>query len=153
MRNSSNTPQENPNKSRYLLKLAATVAICATLGSCSTSTEKIQKQEERVAELTYELEQQAKNYHEVARQQNIQIDLRNEWADATINQEIGYSTDRGNDYDKKIAKTKKKLAKAQKKLAKLKEEYNVTTTSNPNYDKLNPTKYDYIPEEYERSKK
>ena len=153
MRNSSNTPQERPNKFLWLWKLATTVALCLTLGACSSPAEKIQKQKEIVAELTHKLEQQSKNYHEVARQQNIQIDLRDEWADATINQEIWYATDRGNDYDKKIAKTKKKLAKAQEKLDKLEEEYNITTTSTPNYGKLNPIKYDYIPEEYKRSQK
>lgn len=150
-----NTSLEQPNLSpKKFHNTVLVLLLSAALWGCSTPAEKIQKQQEEVARLEYKLKQQSKNYHNVARQQNIQIDLREEWADPTINQEIWYATDRANDYDKEIEKTKKKLAKAQEKLAKLREEYNVVASpSNSNCSKLNPNKYDYIPEEFNRASK
>ena len=127
--------------------IIATIALI--LSGCSTKEEKLQKQIAEVQRLEYALKQQAENYRQVADQQNIQQDLKDEWADPTINQEIWYSLDRASAQDKKIAKTKKKLQKAQKKLAKMKEDINNVTSTD---ERLNTSKYDYIPQEFERSK-
>ena len=124
--------------------IVATIALI--LSGCSTKEEKLQKQIAEVQRLEYALKQQSKNYHKVAEQQNIQQDLKNKWADLTINQEIWYSLEWAIKQDKKIKKTKKKLGNAQKKVAKMKEKwYGITST---NSGKLNPKKYDYIPKEY-----
>ena len=129
------------------------VALSLTLGACSTPAEKIQHQRDKVNRLEQLLIQQSKNYHEVAKQQNIQIDLREEWADQTINQEIGYATEWALDYDEKIKKTKEKLAKEQRELDEMEEKYGIpTNSSTPIHWRLKQTKYDYIPEEYNRSR-
>ncbi len=133
-------------------------AIITTLGlalsSCSSKEEKFQKQVEKVQQLEYELKQQAENYHYVATQQNIQQDLKDEWADPTINQEIWYSLDRAEDQDEKIARTKEKLSEAQRELARMKEEMQDTREINNERLKrrLKTDKYDYIPEEFKRSR-
>lgn len=119
--------------------------IALVLGGCSTKEEKLQKQINKVQRLEYALKQQSENYRQVAEQQNIQQDLKDGWADPTINQEIWYSLDWAETQDGKIYETKKKLGKAQKKLAKMREDWYGTTSSG---GKLNPEKYGYIPKEY-----
>lgn len=154
MNNSINSAKEKTNsqqRNSLLTRLWTIVAISLALSSCSSPQERIQKLENEVAALEHTLLTESTNYGEIAKQQNIQIDLRDEWADQTINQEIGYATERALSYDSKIAKTKEKLAKKQKKLANLKEKYIVSTTQTSQQERLNPTKYNYIPEEYRRS--
>jgi len=164
MNNSINTFNKEISKSSQskaiiaavLFSLGVTLTGCDSPWGCSP-TERIQRQQNRVEQLTHELIQESENYKEVARQQNIQIDIREEWADATINQEIWYATDRAKDYDKKIAKTKKKLARAQRRLDRLEEKHGVsssptTNSSSSNIGRLNSQKYEYIPEEFKRSK-
>lgn len=164
MNKSINTPCKEISKSptskaiiaAVLFSLGVTLTGCDSPWGCSP-TEKIQRQQNRVEQLTHELIQESENYKEVARQQNIQIDIREEWADATINQEIWYATDWAKDYDGRIAKTKKKLARAQRRLDRLEEKYGVsssstTNSSSSNIGRLNSQKYEYIPEEFKRSK-
>jgi len=123
--------------------------------SCSSNEEKYQKQLEKVQELEYKLKQQAENYHDISTQWKIQEDLKKEWADKTINQEIWYSIDRTRDQDKEISETKEELAKAQKKLAEMKEDLNYTRAKDQSkYNDIpNPDKYNYIPEEFKRGRK
>lgn len=166
MNNSINTScekknQPSNNRSKAIIA-AVLLSLNVALAGCESPfwvspTEKIQRQQNRVEQLTQELLKESENYKEVARQQNIQIDIKEEWADATINQEIWYATDRAKDYDWRIAKTKRKLARAQKRLNRLEEKYGVsssqtTNSSNSNIGRLNSQKYDYIPEEFNRSK-
>lgn len=164
MNNSINTLNKEISKSSQskaiiaavLFSLGTTFTGCDSPWGCSP-TEKIQRQQNRVEQLTHQLLKESENYEEVARQQNIQIDIREEWADATINQEIWYATDWAKDYDAKIAKTKKKLARAQRRLDRLEEKYGVsssstTNSSSSNIGRLNAKKYEYIPEEFKRSK-
>lgn len=155
MNNSINQLNEKTSsqpKKLSLSRLWTIVAISLALSSCSTPQERIQKLEAEVAALEHTLLTKSEHYSDLATQQNIQIDLREEWADPTINQEIGYATERAQNYDSTIAKTKKKLAKKQKKLNELKEKYVVSTTQSTQQERLNPTKYNYIPEEYRRSR-
>ena len=164
MSNSINTFNKEISKSSQSKAIiaAALLYLGVALSGCDcpfwrSPTERIQRQQNKVEQLTYQLLQEQENYNEVARQQNIQVDIRDEWADATINQEIWYATDRAEDYDWKIAKTKKKLARAQKRLNRLEEKHGVSpsstrSSSSSNIGKLNPKKYDYIPEEYRRSR-
>jgi hypothetical protein len=165
MNNSINTScekknQPSNNRSKAIIA-AALLYLSVALSGCDypfwwSPTERIQRQQNKVEQLTYQLLQEQENYNEVARQQNIQVDIRDEWADATINQEIWYATDRAKDYDWRIAKTKRKLARAQKRLNRLEEKYwissSTTNSSSSKIGKLNPKKYDYIPEEFNRSK-
>ena len=130
--------------------IIATIAL--TLSSCSSKEESYQKQVKEVQQLEYELKQQAENYRYVATQQNIQQDLKEEWADATINQEIWYSLDRAEKQDENIAKTKKKLSEAQAKLARMKEKMQEVDQSERLNSRLKTDKYDYIPEEFKRSR-
>lgn len=164
MNNSINTPCEEISKSSQSKAIIAAVlfSLGVTFTGCDSPwgrspTERIQRQQNRVEQLTHELIQESENYKEVARQQNIQIDIREEWADATINQEIWYATDRAKDYDWRIARTKKRLARAQRRLDRLEERHGVsssptTNSSSSNIDRLNSQKYEYIPEEFKRSK-
>ena len=56
--------------------IIATIALI--LSGCSTKEEKLQKQIAEVQRLEYALKQQAENYRQVADQQNIQQDLKDE---------------------------------------------------------------------------
>lgn len=164
MNNSINTSNREISKSSQSKAIIATVlfSLGVTLTGCDSPfwcspTEKIQRQQNRVEQLTGQLLQESENYKEVARQQNIQIDIKEEWADATINQEIWYATDWAKDYDARIASTKRKLARAQRRLNRLEEKYgtsssSTTSSSSSNIGRLNSQKYDYIPEEFNRSK-
>lgn len=159
MNNSINTSREEIQQSSPSKAIITAVlfSLGVTLSWCYSPTERIQRQQNRVEQLTHELLKESENYWEVARQQNIQIDIREEWADATINQEIWYATDWAQDYDKKIARTKRKLARAQKRYATLQEKYGSTYSATPNSStynvgRLNAKKYEYIPEEFKRSK-
>jgi len=163
MNNSINTSNREISKSSQSKAIIAAVlfSLGVTLTGCDSPfwcspTEKIQKQQNRVEQLTHQLLQESENYEEVVRQQNIQIDIREEWADATINQEIWYATDRAKDYDWKIGRTKRKLARAQRKLDRLEERYGIswstTSSSSSQIERLNAQKYKYIPEEFRRSK-
>jgi hypothetical protein len=67
------------------------------------------------------LQKQAENYRIVAGEQNIQQDLKEEGADLSINQEIGYALNYADDQDVAIAKTKRKLNRAQRRLARMQE--------------------------------
>lgn len=139
--------------SKWIRNAATIASICLALTSCSTKEEQYQAQLEKVQELEYTLKQQAKNYHDVSTQWEIQENLKKEWADQTINQEIWYSVERTRDQDREIAETKEELAKAQKKLAKMEEELaHERASKQVEYkDVPNPNKYDYIIEEFERT--
>ncbi len=142
-------------KASRALKSGATIAtICLTLTGCLSDQEKLQRQTDRVKQLEHELIQQSKNYNMVASQENIQQDLKDEWADLTINEEIWYSHEWADDQEVQIAKTKKKLNKEQRKLARMREKSwkPNSTTVNFNEERLNPEKYEYIPEEFRRSR-
>lgn len=144
------------NKFSKWIRNAATIAsICLILGSCSSNEEKYQALREKVQQLEHTLKQQTKNYHEVSTQRQIQENLKKEWADPTINQEIWYSIERTRDQDKEIAETKEKLAKAQRELAKMEEEINYAKAEKQvEYtDVPKPDKYKYILEEFERTEK
>lgn len=54
------------------------LALALTFSGCSTPVEKIQKQEEKVKQLTSEYLVKADHYEEISTQQNIQIDLKEE---------------------------------------------------------------------------
>ena len=140
---------------RGIRNAATILAISFTLTNCSSPEEKYEKQLQKVQELEYALQQQERNYHSVASQWEIQDGLRKEWADPSINQEIWYSIDRAKDQDKEIYETKKELAKAQRKLAKMKEEIEFREARRvaEHSETLNPNKYEYIPEEFKRSRK
>ena len=159
MNNTINTSNREISKSSQSKAIITAVlfSLLVTLDWCYSPTERIQRQQNRVEQLTGQLLQESENYKEVARQQNIQIDIKEEGADATINQEIWYATDYAKDYDAKIASTKRKLARAQRRLNRLEEKYwtsssSTTSSSSSNVGRLNSNKYDYIPEEFRRSK-
>ena len=155
MNNSINQSSEKANpqpKKLSLSRLWTILAISLALGWCSSPQEKIHKLESEIAALEHTLITESKHYDDVTRQQNIQIDLREEWADPSINQEIGYATERAQSYDSKIEKTKKKLAKKQRKLNNLQEKYSIEVTWNSMQWRLKPGKYEYIIEEYNRSR-
>lgn len=152
---------KKPRTSTKLYDAIIIGAIALILSSCWSKEENYQKQLQKVQELEYKLKQQSENYRQVSLQQNIQQDLKQWWADPTINQEIWYSLDRAEDQDEKIAKTKKALSKAQKKLAEMSEDLaNDRQESKTNEQRqterlntrLNPGKYGYIDEEYKRSR-
>jgi len=142
------------NFSKKIRDATILVTIALTLSGCWSKEENFENQVKKVQQLEYELKQQAENYRYVATQQNIQQDLRDEWADATINQEIWYSLDRAEEQDEKIAETKEKLNEAQKELARMKEEMRDIRQTNSDRLKtrLKIDKYDYIPAEFERSR-
>ena len=154
MREASSNLLSTKKLTKWIRDTATIFAIGLALSSCSTPQEKYEEQLQKVQELEHSLKQQAENYHRVAVQENIQQDLKDEWADATINQEIWYSLDRANDQDKNIAKTKEKLSKAQRELARMQEE--MQNIEQINEERLNQRlktdKYDYIPEEFKRSR-
>ena len=165
--NVSSAPSSNPRKEgkNSFSRLAIIFAIALTLSGCSNPQKEYKKCSKEVTELTALYEQQAQNYEEVATQENIQQDLKNEWADPTINQDIWYSHDRANDQDKNIAETKKQLSKAQRNLAKAKEDLakaeavkkkeeaeREASKKESNKQKLNPHKYDYVKEELKRGR-
>jgi hypothetical protein len=54
------------------------LALSLTLNACSSPQEKIKKLEQEIESLQHTLETQSDNYYDVATQQNIQIDLRDE---------------------------------------------------------------------------
>lgn len=136
------------------LKSSATIAtICLTLTGCLSDQEKLQRQTDKVKQLERELIQQSENYGIVATQENIQQDLKDEWADLSINEDIWYSHEYADDQEIKIAKTKKKLNKEQRKLARMWEKsWKPSNTVNFDEERLNPGKYEYIPEEFRRSR-
>lgn len=139
-------------KASRALKSSATIAtICLTLTGCLSDQERLQRQTEKVKQLERELIQQSENYNIVATQENIQQDLKDEWADLTINQEIWYSHEWADDQEIQIAKTKKKLNEEQRKLARMREKsWKPSNTVNFDEERLNPGKYEYIPEEFKR---
>lgn len=139
--------------SRTFRNSAAVVAICLALAWCQSPEEKLQRQTDKVKQLERELIQQSENYGIVATQENIQQDLKDEGADLSINQEIWYSHEWADDQEIKIAKTKKKLSKEQKKLATMREKsWKPSNAINFDEKRLNPEKYEYIPEEFRRSR-
>ena len=156
-------------------RLTAILAVTLTLSGCSNSQQDPQqdiqqeyinsKEEEKkasreVTELTAKWEQQRQNYEEVSKQENIQQDLKEAWADPSINSSIRHSHDRANDLDKDIAKTEEELSEAQIKLAKAKEKLAMAEAvkkeeeakrEEANKQRLNPHKYDHIKEQQKRS--
>ena len=72
---SSNPREEGKNS---LHRLAIIFAIALTLSGCSNPQKRCEKYSKEVTELTALYEQQAQNYGEVANQENIQQDLKNE---------------------------------------------------------------------------
>lgn len=132
------------------------LALCATLTWCQTKEQKIERQARKVAELEYMLQKQSENYHRVYIQENVQQDLKQEWADPTINQEINYSLNWAADQDVAIARTKQRLNRAQRKLARMQEQWWwAHYDQQSNEERLNTRledKYDYIKEEFERSR-
>ncbi len=146
-------PTLNQKVSRTFRNSAAIVAICLALAWCQSPEEKLQKQAEKVKQLERELIQQSENYSYVATQENIQQDLKDEWADLTINQEIWYSHEWADEQDVKIENTKKKLYEEQKKLATMLENsWKPSNTANFNEERLNSKKYKYVSEEFWRSR-
>lgn len=138
---------------KWFRNIATALAISLTLTNCASPEEKYERQVQKVQELEYKLMQQQKNYHDVATQWAIQEDLKKNWADQTINQEIWYSIERTHDQDQEIFDTKEDLAEAQRELATMKEEMDFRNRAISEYsEKPNPHKYDYIPEEFKRSK-
>ena len=134
------------------------LAWCLWLSSCDAI---IDHQAGRVAKLRRTLEKQWQNYDIIAGQQNIQQDLKQEWADPTINQEIWYALDWADNQDGKIARTKRRLRRAQKNLMWMQEHRWNKKWSTIMWDdaveeqrlnsRLPRWKYDYIDEEYRRS--
>lgn len=143
-----NTPQRARNA-------GIIASICLALTACSSKEEQYQAQLQKVQELEYALKQQSDDYHDVSTQWEIQENLKKEWADKTINQEIWYSINRTRNQDKEIAKKKEELSKAQKKLAKMKEDIDFEEAKRfaERSDVPNPDKYNYIKEEFERAEK
>ena len=88
MREASSNLLSTKKLTKWIRDTATIFAIGLALSSCSTPQEKYEEQLQKVQELEHSLKQQAENYHRVAVQENIQQDLKDEWADATINQEI-----------------------------------------------------------------
>jgi len=152
MRETIDTPHNNSTNN--FRNLAISLAICTALGSCWSRESKLNSQEQKVAQLEYKLQKQAENYHKVYVQENVQQDLKAQWADGTINQEISYSLDYAAKQDEKIARTKKRLNRAQKKLTRMQERWWAASFTQPYPDGLNTRltdKYNYIPEEFSRT--
>lgn len=153
-------------KSNKLHNIAIIAAMILALSSCTSKEEQYEKQLQKVYELENEihglqnkLTEQANNYEMVSIDENLQQDLKRNWADPSINQEIWYALDRASERDKEIAETKEDLGEAQSKLAKAKEKLamlkweleNDRQIQSKKLDtRLNPDKYDYI-KEYEKS--
>jgi len=152
MRKTIDTPDSNSTNKTFR-NLAICAAIWMALTSCWSRESKINSQQKKIAQLEYKLQKQADNYHKVYIQENIQQDLKAQWADNSINQEIGYALNYADKQDKKIARTKRRLNKAQKRLSHMQERWWVSDSSKFNPDELNTRltdKYDYISEEFER---
>ena len=157
MRETLNTTNSTNKFTKWIRNASMILALCAVLAWCESMETRIEKQTRRVAELEYMLQKQAENYHRVAIQENIQQDLKEEGADHSINQEIGYALNYADDQDVAIAKTKRKLNREQRKLARMIERsWWVVYDQKSNEERLNhrlkTEKYDYIPEEYKRSR-
>lgn len=153
--------EKGPNKPRseklirWIRDTATIFAISLVLTNCTSSPEeRYQRQQQKVQDLEYRLKQLQENYYNVSTQWEIQENLKKNWADPTINQEIWYSIQRTKDQDKEISKTKEKLAIAQRDLARMKEEidFRNSRTTVEHSEKPNPHKYDYIPKEFERNR-
>lgn len=138
-------------KSIKRIRNTLAIATVLTLTNCSTPEEKYEKQLQKVQQLEYKLKQLQKNYYDVSTQREIQEDLKKNWADSSIDQEIWYSIERTEEQEKKIEETKEDLAEAQKKLASMKEEAEISRIK-ASTKKPDPHKYDYIPKEFERSR-
>lgn len=154
-------------KSNKLHNIAIIAAMILTLSSCTSKEEQYEKQLQKVYELENEvnglrnkLAEQANNYEMVSIDENLQQDLKRNWADASINQEIWDALDRASEQDKEIAETKKDLGDAQSKLAKARENLamleweleNDRQIQSKRLDtRLNPDKYGYIEKETKRN--
>lgn len=156
MRETPNTTISENKITKWIRDTGMILALCATLTWCQPKETRIERQTRRVAELEYMLQKQSENYHRVYIQENIQQDLKEEWADLTINQEIDYSLNWAADQDVAISKTKRRLNRAQRKLARMQEKWWwAIHDKKSNEERLNirlDDKYDYIPEEFERSR-
>ena len=152
MRKTIDTPDSNSTNKTFR-NFAICAAIWMALTSCWSRESKINSQQKKITQLEYKLQKQAENYHKVYIQENIQQDLKAQWADNSINQEIGYALNYADKQDKKIARTKRRLNKAQKRLSHMQERWWVSDSPKFNPDELNTRltdKYDYISEEFER---
>ena len=83
--------------------------------------------------------------------------MKEEGAHHSINQEIGYALNYADDQDVAIAKTKRRLSREQKRLARMLERWWWVIYDNESKERRSNTrmdehKYDYIPEEYRRSR-
>ncbi len=140
---------------RWVRDAATVFGISLALISCDETTQDLyQRQLEKVQQLEHKLLKQRENYYNVSRQWEIQEDLKKNWADPTINQEIWYAIQLTEDQDQEIERTKKELEEAQRELARMKEEIDFVGSKNTvEYNKKpNPDKYDYILEEFKRSR-
>lgn len=131
---------------RNWLKIkATTMALLLTLTGCGKIEElRIKHLEQKVKRLEATLEMQADNYGSIADQHNVQLNIREEWADETINQDIFLSWELGLHKDDDISETTTEYRAAKKKLMELKEKQGKWS---PNYTdpawKMNPKKYEY----------
>ena len=156
MRETANTTNSANKFTKWIRDASMILALCATLTWCQPKEARIERQTRKVAELEYMLQKQSENYHRVYIQENIQQDLKEEWADLTINQEIDYSLNWAADQDVAISRTKRRLNRAQRKLARMQEKWWwAAYDKKSNEERLNTRlddKYNYIPEEFERSR-
>ena len=154
-------------KSNKLHNIAIIAAMILTLSSCTSKEEQYERQLQKVYELENEvnglrnkLDEQRNNYEMVSIDENLQQDLKKNWADPSINQEISDAHDRASEQDKKITETKKDIGDAQSKLGKAREKLamleweleNDRQIQSKRLDtRLNPDKYDYIEKETKRN--
>ena len=154
-------------KSNKLRNVAIIATMFLALSSCTSKEkqyenqlEKVHKLENKVNWLQNKLIEQSNNYEMVSIDENIQQDLKRDWADVSINQEIWDALDRASEQDERIAETKEELAEAQADLIEAREKLaelwwelkNDTQTQNERLNtRLNPEKFGYIEEEFEKS--
>lgn len=153
-------------KSNKLRNVAIIATMFLALTSCTSKEkqyenqlQKVHKLENKVNGLQSRLIEQSNNYEMVSIDENIQQDLKRDWADASINQEIWDALNRASEQDERIAKTKEELAntqtdlfEAREKLATLEWELkNYRHTQEKRQDtRLNPGKYGYIEKELKK---
>lgn len=146
----------NTSRRNRRLPICALLAALTITTSCWFEQTAIDLQNKQLKHLENKLKKQADHYKTVAIQQNIQQDLKEEWADLTINQEIGYAINWADKQDTKISKTKKQIKRAQTRLFNMEENlwqsHNEEDTENIEYnERLNTEKYDYIDKQYKRA--
>lgn len=132
--------------------LAVSTALAFILSGCDNIRQRrINRLENKIERLEWTQELQADDYSDISDQHNIQLDLKDEWANPAIDQDIYLSWSLGTKKDKDIEKTTAEYREAKERLMRLREKQGKRDHdyTDPAW-RMNPDKYWYKKEQFKR---